>query len=174
VTTPLQKVTAAVSRRLKGLAYRSHTFALRAELVSGGASIHPTASLGRFSFVGEPALLRIGRGAVVNDHVLLSAVAPLVIGDYASISAHVQVHTGYLEAEGRPRVHAYAPVTIGDNAWVASGAIISPGVTIGENAIVGAGAVVTRDVAPDVLVAGVPARFVRRLTPEDSGPPPPG
>ena len=163
MTPAVARATAALSRRLKGVTYRIQTFALRAELLAGGATIDPTAVLGRYSFVGEPALLRIGKGAVVNDRVVLNAVAPLVIGDYASISALVQVHTGFLRPEGRPRLHGYAPVTICANAWIASGAIISPGVTIGENAIVGAGAVVTRDVAPDVLVAGVPARVVRRL-----------
>lgn len=140
-----------------------HTFALRAELLSKGAAIDASAHLGRFYFVGNPALLQIGEGAVINDRVLLNAGALLVIEDYASISTSVQVHTGFLRAEGRPRIHGYAPVTIGDNAWIASCAVISGGVTIGANAIVGAGSVVTRDVEPDVLVAGVPARFIRRL-----------
>ena len=55
------------------------------------------------------------------------------------------------------------PVTINDGAWICIGATILPGVTIGENAVVAAGAVVTKDVAPDTVVAGVPARFVKRL-----------
>ncbi len=159
----VDRLAAAVYASMKAVRYRTLTFALRAELRAGGASIHPTAVLGRFHFVGDPALLTIGEGAVVNDRVLLNAVAPLVIGDHASISNLAQVHTGYLRPEGRPREHGYAPVTIGDNAWIASGAIVSAGVTVGANAIVGAGAVVTRDVEPDVLVGGVPARFIRRL-----------
>lgn len=163
MATSLERVTAAASTAMKGAQYRVQVFALRAELRSRGASIHPSAILGRFHFVGDPALLRIGQGAVVNDRVMLNAVAPLAIGDYASISAFAQVHTGYLRPEGRPRVHGYAPVTIGDNAWIASGAIVSAGVTVGSNSIVGAGSVVTRDVEADVFVAGVPARLIRRL-----------
>lgn len=50
------------------------------------------------------------------------------------------------------------PVTIGENVWIGSGAIILPGITIGDHAIIGAGSVVTRDVASGVTVAGNPAR----------------
>ncbi len=163
MTSRVERLVAATSFKIRAVEYRVHTFALRAELRSKGAEIHESANLGRFSFVGDPALLRIGEFAVVNDRVLLNAIAPLVIGDYARISAFAQLHTGYLRPEGRPRKHGSAPVVICDNAWVSSGAIVSPGVTVGANAIVGAGAVVTRDVEADVMVAGVPARFVHRL-----------
>ena len=57
------------------------------------------------------------------------------------------------------------PVVIGDDVWVGGGAIILPGVTIGEGSTVAAGAVVTRDVEPFTLVAGNPARLLRRLKP---------
>ena len=56
---------------------------------------------------------------------------------------------------------AFAPVVLRDGCDIGVGAIILPGVTIGENAQVGAGAVVTRDVAPGVVVAGNPAREIR-------------
>jgi acetyltransferase-like isoleucine patch superfamily enzyme len=158
-----ERAAATVYAALKAARYRTLTFALRAELRSKGATIHPTAVLGTFHFIGDPALLRIGERAVVNDRVVLNAVAALVIGDDASISNHAQIHTGYLRPEGRPREHGYGAVTIGDNAWIAAGAIVSAGVTVGANAIVGAGSVVTRDVEPDVFVGGVPARLIRRL-----------
>ena len=54
------------------------------------------------------------------------------------------------------------PVKIGKNVWIGGKAIILPGVTIGDNAIVGAGAVVTRDVAEGATVMGIPARVVAR------------
>ena len=56
-----------------------------------------------------------------------------------------------------------APVVIADKAWIGCNAIILKGVTIGEGAVVGAGAVVTGDVAPYTVVAGNPARLIRRL-----------
>jgi acetyltransferase-like isoleucine patch superfamily enzyme len=59
-------------------------------------------------------------------------------------------------------------VTIEDDAWIGSGAVILPGVRIGRGAVVGANSVVTEDVPPLTVVAGLPARPIRQL------PPPPG
>jgi len=53
-------------------------------------------------------------------------------------------------------------VIIGDRVWIAYRAIILPGVTIGEGAVVGAGSVVTKDVEPYTIVAGNPARFIKK------------
>lgn len=56
----------------------------------------------------------------------------------------------------------FAPVIIKDNAWIGMSAIILKGVTVGEGAIVAAGSVVTKDVPPHTIVAGVPARVIKR------------
>ena len=55
------------------------------------------------------------------------------------------------------------PVHIGRRAWIGAGATILPGVTIGENSVVGAASVVTRSVDPDTIVAGNPARPLRKI-----------
>lgn len=54
------------------------------------------------------------------------------------------------------------PVTIGDDVWIATNAVVLPGVTIGRGAVIGAGAVVTMDVEPMTVVAGVPARPIKK------------
>ena len=55
------------------------------------------------------------------------------------------------------------PIVIKRNAWIGAAATILPGVTIGENAVVEAGAVVTTDVPPDTIAGGVPARHIRHI-----------
>jgi maltose O-acetyltransferase len=66
-----------------------------------------------------------------------------------------------LKALGEGR--AAAPITIGDNVWLAGGVIVRAGVTIGDNTVVGAGSVVTRDLPADVVAVGTPARATRPL-----------
>ena len=55
------------------------------------------------------------------------------------------------------------PVHIGKDAWIGAGATILPGVTVGDNAVVAAGAVVTKDVAPNTIVGGNPAKVIREI-----------
>jgi maltose O-acetyltransferase len=54
-------------------------------------------------------------------------------------------------------------VVIGNNVWVGGGAIINPGVKIGDNAVIGAGSVVTKDIPPDAVAAGNPARIIKTI-----------
>lgn len=56
-----------------------------------------------------------------------------------------------------------APIKIGNKVWIGSNATILPGVTVGDGAIIAAGAVVTKDVDSMSIVAGVPAKFVRKI-----------
>jgi maltose O-acetyltransferase len=58
---------------------------------------------------------------------------------------------------------AAAPITIEDNVWIGSGAMVLPGVTLGADCVVAAGSVVTHDVPPRLVVAGNPARVVKSL-----------
>jgi len=81
----------------------------------------------------------------------------ITIEDGATISSRVIIAT---HDSSRDLV---APVTIKTKAFVGTGAIILPGVTVGEKSVVGAGSVVTRDVGPGDVVAGNPARFVKKV-----------
>jgi maltose O-acetyltransferase len=112
--------------------------------------------------------IRIGARTFANYGLIALDVAAITIGDDVQIGSNVQLLTPTHPVEPGPRRdkwEAARPITIGDNAWIGSGAIVLPGVTIGENTVVGAGAVVTRDLSANVVALGCPARVVRHLDP---------
>ena len=114
---------------------------------------------------------RIGSRTFANFGLTILDVATVTIGDDVQIGPHVQLLTATHPLEPGPRraKWEYAkPIVIADNVWLGGGAIVCPGVTIGENTVVGAGAVVTRDLPPNVVAAGNPARVLRRLDGEHS------
>ncbi|MGW6497598.1 sugar O-acetyltransferase [Nonomuraea angiospora] len=112
--------------------------------------------------------LRIGARTFANFGLVALDVAPIVIGDDVQIGSYVQLMTPThpLDPElRRAKWEAAEPITIGDNVWLGSGAIVLGGVTIGENTVVGAGAVVTRDLPANVVAVGNPARVIRTIEP---------
>jgi len=110
--------------------------------------------------------LRIGSLCFLNTDIFIDANAPVTIGDRVSIGHHVIIITAD-HAIGASEFRAGAltarPVTIEEGAWIAARATLLPGVTIGRGAVVAAGAVVTKDVAPNTLVGGIPAKLIRHL-----------
>lgn len=109
----------------------------------------------------------VGQAFKVGTNVLLDGHAPITIGDYVFLGHNVMVLTGMhdpeLRMQARQEQRGARPVVIEDGVWVCSGAIICPGVTLGAHSVIGPGAVVMRNVAPCTIVAGNPARRVRRL-----------
>ena len=117
-------------------------------------------------YVDYGSQIRIGARCFANFGLVALDVAPITIGDDVQIGPNVQLLTPTHPVETEPRRakwEAAEPITIGDNVWLGGGAIVLPGVTIGENTVVGAGSVVTRDLPPDVVAVGNPARVVRTL-----------
>lgn len=108
----------------------------------------------------------IGDRFFSNFNLTILDEGRVTIGTDVFIGPNVSIYTAChpLDAESRDTGTEWAePVTIGDSVWIGGGATILPGVTVGDRSVVGAGAVVTRDVPPGVLVAGNPARVIRRL-----------
>lgn len=110
--------------------------------------------------------LEIGSDCFINADCLFDATGSIAIGDHVTFGHGVMVTTSHHEF-GHPRRRSGElrplPVQVGHGAWLSSRVTVLPGVRIGEGAVVAAGAVVARDVEPHTLVAGVPAREVRRL-----------
>ncbi len=103
----------------------------------------------------------IGKNVVVMPGCLMMSAGGITIEDGALIAANVQLISNNHDLTHR-NIITCKPVRICRKAWVGAGATILPGVTVGENAVVGAGSVVTHDVAPNTIVAGNPARFIKR------------
>jgi len=113
--------------------------------------------------------LHIGAHTFINTPCFIDLNAPVHIGERVGIGHHVVIITSNHKI-GPPhhRMGAVtpAPVTIGDGAWIAAGAMILPGVTIGPGALIMAGAVVTKDVPANTKVAGARAQVVGELAAE--------
>lgn len=155
--------------------------------------IHRTASVrattfGRYCEVG--ARTKVAESAfgdysyVVNDSDIIHAT----VGKFCSIAAHTRLNPGnhplhrVMLSHVGYRSSAYglgaddpaffdwrrgSPVVLGHDVWIGHGAVVLPGVSVGTGAAVGAGSVVTKDVPPFTVVAGNPARVLRRRFPPD-------
>jgi hypothetical protein len=114
--------------------------------------------------VFHPRRLTLGRGTVVGPHALVDARGGITLGDHVNVSGFVRMMTAKHDVQDPDFTAVFAPIVVGDRAWIALGATILGGVTIGEGAIVAANATVTRDVAPYAIVAGTPAQPVGERT----------
>jgi acetyltransferase-like isoleucine patch superfamily enzyme len=108
---------------------------------------------------------RIGRNVFVNQNCTFYDLGGLDIADDVMIGPNVSLITsGHPVEPSRRRDFTIAkPIVIERNVWIAAGATIIGGVTVGENSVVAAGAVVTKNVPPNTLVGGNPARVIRSI-----------
>ena len=105
--------------------------------------------------------IHLGNAVFLNAGCTILDTAPVSIGPQTMLGPSVQIYCAEHHKDPVQRaagLEIAQPVTIGRNVWIGGGAIVLAGVTIGDRAIIGAGAVVTRDVDPDSLVVGNPAR----------------
>lgn len=111
---------------------------------------------------------RFGRDCFVNFGCTFLAIGGITVEDGAFIGPHCVLATEY-HPEDPARRHSLLtrPIVIGRNAWLGADVKVLAGVTIGENAIVAAGSVVTRDVPAGMVVAGSPARVIRPIKADD-------
>lgn len=118
---------------------------------------NPHLSIGDGTFVGHLCAFSIAQSVRIGTHCLLAGGVIVRDQDGHPLDA------GLRRSGQPPTEDAVNPVVIGNDVWIGSGAIVLKGVCIGDRAIVAAKAVVTRDVPPDVVVAGNPAKIVKWL-----------
>ena len=117
---------------------------------------------GAMIFLGRGKTLKIGRSTFTSNIKIL-AHDDITIGDNCIFGWECQIFSG----DGHPIyqeesiINKDVPVVIEDNVWVGSRALILKGVRVGKGSIVAAGAVVTKDVPPNCIVAGNPAKVVK-------------
>ena len=104
----------------------------------------------------------IGNNVVIMNGSLMMASGGITIEDNTMLAANVQLISNNHGLDVRA-VITCLPIHIKKNCWIGAGATILRGVTIGENAVVGAGSVVTKDVPDNVIVAGNPAKIIKRI-----------
>lgn len=108
--------------------------------------------------------LHIGKQVFINSGCSFQDQGGIYIGDNTLIGHQVVFATINHDENHTKRASMYfKPIHIGKNVWIGAHATILPGVTIGDGAIIGAGAVVTKNVEPNTVVAGVPARIIKKI-----------
>lgn len=110
--------------------------------------------------------ITVGDDFYANAGVVILDVCPVTIGNHCLIGPQVGLYTATHPLDAAERLSNMEfgrPITIGDNVWIGGHAVINPGVTIGDNAVIASGAVVTRNVAPNTVVGGNPAKCIKRM-----------
>jgi len=155
----------AITPRLNRLAYddADEIRAVFSDLI--GSTVDDSFSLIPPFYTTGGENIRVGRNVFINQNCTMYDLGGIDIGDDVMIGPNVSIITSShpLEPSQRRSCVIAKPVVIHRNVWIAAGATIIGGVTIGENSVVAAGSVVTRDVPPNCLAGGNPARIIRPI-----------
>lgn len=112
--------------------------------------------------------INVGKNVFINACCHFQDQGGITLGDNCLVGHNVVFATlnhGFAPEERQSMLPA--PIVVGRNVWIGSNSTILQGVTIGDNSIIAAGSVVTKDVPANAIVAGVPARFIRSISPEE-------
>lgn len=133
-------------------------------------------SLGKRSVIESFCCINNAVGdVVIGDNTRIgihnTIIGPVTIGSHVNLAQGITVtalNHNFKDTTLRIDEQGIStqPVIIGDDVWIGANAVILPGVTIGKHVVVAAGAVVTKDVPDNCIVGGVPAKMMKRLTPE--------
>lgn len=108
--------------------------------------------------------IKLGERVFINANVMMVDLGGITIEDDALIGPGAYlISVNHRLDPARRKELELKPVVIKKNAWIGAKAVILPGVTVGENAVVAAGSVVTKSVPTNTMVAGVPAKVIKKL-----------
>jgi acetyltransferase-like isoleucine patch superfamily enzyme len=133
----------------------------RKKLISKGAIIADTAEIGVTNIGGKKSNLTVGEFSFIGK-VEIALHDKVSIGDFVCINDGAILLSASHDVSDPLWRHKKRPIQIDDYAWIATNAILLPGVKIGRGAVVGAGAVVSKDVADYCIVIGNPAKVIHK------------
>lgn len=110
--------------------------------------------------------IELGKNVYFNFNCVILDCNKVKIGDNTFIGPNVQIYTAIHPIEYEKRIKGQEcakPVFIGNNCWIGGSAVILPGVVIGDNTVIGAGAVVTKNIPPNSIAVGNPARVIKNI-----------
>lgn len=126
----------------------------------------------RFRVFGKGSAIIIGEGSQLNGTSITARSTAIILGRKVMVAPNcIIVDSDFHQPwpahsrQTNPGLEADRPVTIEDYAWIGMNTIILKGVTIGKGAIIGAGSVVTKDIPPNCIAAGVPAKVIKPCPP---------
>jgi len=124
--------------------------------IGQGSSVH------MFANFFQPSNITIGEDTVIGIRAFLDGRAKLSIGSHTALASEVMIYNSQHDIDAADFHAIEKEVIIADYVFIGPRAVIMPGVHIGKGAVVGAGAVVTKDVPEMTVVAGVPAKEIRK------------
>ena len=108
--------------------------------------------------------ITVGKNVFINSCCCFQDQGGITIGDGCLIGHRVVIATlNHILEPARRAGMIPQPVVLGRNVWVGAGAVLLPGVTVGDNAVIAAGAVVSKDVPANTIVGGVPAKVIKNI-----------
>jgi putative colanic acid biosynthesis acetyltransferase WcaF len=127
-----------------------------------GAKIGANVNTYPSAWIYFPWNVTVGDWSAIGEQAFLYSLGPITLGEKVTVSHRAQLCAGTHDYTRADLPLITPPIVIQDQAWVCADAFVGPNVTIGEGAIVGARGVVTRNVEPWTIVAGNPAKFIKK------------
>lgn len=128
-----------------------------------GEQVDPTFNMFPPFYADFGRNIHIGKHVFINSGCHFQDQGGIYIGDHVLIGHNVVLATINHDLNPFDRHSIYKPIHIGNRVWIGSNVVITQGVTIGDGAVIAAGAVVTRDVQPNTVAGGVPARTIKTI-----------